>query len=173
MGFDASAGRISVTDPTDADHITFDTDERLFIATDYAEGQIVVPERQSSSILGGRTIIDVDVDTVLASINPAADTVFGAFKCEVEGFDILASGGWFQATGSYHNARFSINDTGNPTPRDRVGGTAIYTFIASGGELIFNERTFIKCTLALGGTRISATLPAATIDYKLYCGSFV
>lgn len=171
MSFYAEAGRIYVTD-TD-DHIVFDTDERLFIATDYAEGQIVTPERQGSSISGGRTILDVNSDTVITSINAAANTVFGAFKVTVTGIDTLASAGWFQATGSYMNARFTINATGSPTPHTSIGGHIIYTFRATGSQLIFNERSFIKTTLSLGGTLITSTMPTCTIDYKLYCGSFV
>lgn len=171
MGFYADAGRIYITDSDD--HIVFDTDERLFVATDYAEGQITTPQRQAASQNGSRTIINVDSDTVITSINAAADTIFGAFKVTVTGIDALASAGWFQATGSYMNARFIINATGNPTPHTFIGGHIIYTFRADGGQLIFNERSFIKTTLSLGATLITSTMPTCDIDYKLFCGSFV
>lgn len=38
MGFQATAGRILITDPNDSDHVVFDTDERQLVFTDFVSG---------------------------------------------------------------------------------------------------------------------------------------
>lgn len=181
MGFSAAAGRIYITDPADSSHVVLDTDERLFIATDYVAGTISTSSHVASSSFGSRSEINIDADTTIGSINAAADTVFGAFRVTPAAsnpFD-LASAGWFQATGTYIYARGVINATGNTTggvpntPWVSASGHAAFTFRAAGGLLIFNERVFLRSTLGLGATVLTSTIPAADIDFKLYCGSFV
>ncbi len=178
MGFQATAGRILITDPNDSNHVVFDTDERQLVFTDFVSGSIVVPQRVSSSVNSTRTTIDVNTDTVLSSINPASTVVFGALKSSYNG-GFADPVGWFQLTGSYMDSRVVINATGATSggiatpPWTAVGGHRSLTFRASGGNLIFNERTFLRCTLSLGGTTISATIESTTVDYKLFCGTFV
>ncbi len=174
MTLEVSAGRIYVVDDTNGD-VMFDTDERMFVPTDYVAGTHTTPQRQASAVSGSRTDVNIDVDTTLASINASADAIFGAFKVTVSGFTPMGAGGWFIASGSYLHGQFTMGNTNenHTTTMRYIAGHVVYTFRASGGFLIFNERAFMRATLTGSATPNTSTMPATTIDYKLYCGSFV
>lgn len=174
--FSASAGRIYVKD-SNGDFV-FDSDFRNFIPTDFIDSDVLDPivtsEHVATCINGAYTDVDVDDDTVIATINAAADTVFGAFKVTVSGFTPMGAGGWFVGNGSYLHGQFTrgLSNEDHATQFDYVSGAVVYTFRAEGGELIFNERAFIRATHRTSGTN-SSTMPATTVDFKLWCGSFI
>lgn len=183
MGFSATAGRILITDATG--DVTLDTDERQFVWTDFVQGTHVCPQRVASSQFGALSPVQVDLDTVLGSINAAADTVFGALRVTYSGvggpdFDSLANEGWFQATGSYMAGLYISNGTGAldggrpQKPWGSCSGIIFYTFRASGGQLIFNEQVQVwPYSRSLGSVVVSSTVEETTVDFKLYCGTFV
>lgn len=177
---DVSSGRIVIRDTVAGSDIVFDTDERMFVCTDFIDSSVVgshvCPARVASSISSTRTDVNVDVDTNIAAINAAADTVFGAFKVTVSGFDPMGAGGWFVGNGSYLHAQFlmGLNNEDPTLHQHFISGAVALTFRASGGQLIFNERTLIRATFNTSSSfTVTATMPATTVDFKMFCGSFV
>jgi hypothetical protein len=177
--FNLSSGKIEIRD-TNGD-LVFSTDERTFILTDYVDsdvvGQHVTPVRDATCVgpAGTFTDVDVDVDTVLATINNEADTVFGAFKVATTGITPMADGGWFVGNGTYMHAQFPVaNTNGDPTLQfASIFGLVAYTFKATGGQLIFNERAMMRAThRTVAGTN-TATMPVTTVDFKMFCGKFI
>jgi len=174
MAFRASAARILVTDAADQ-RVVFDSDEGLFSATDFVSGQITTPQRVATynGSNGNETFQDVDIDYVLADINPSADTVVGAFKVTTSSPVGLAGLGWFNGNGTYVHY---MDAEGSPL---RTGenwwqrSIAAYTFRCSGGLLVLNERVVLRAQSTTSSLTITHTLLPVTFDYKLFCGRFV
>jgi len=174
MAFRASNARILVTDADDA-RIVFDSDEGLFSATDFVEGQVTTPQRVATynGNNGNETFVDIDIDHPLASVNPAADVVVGGFKVTTSSPVGLAGLGWFQGNGTYVHY---VDAEASPL---RIGenwwqrSIAAYTFRCSGGLLVLNERVVLRAQSTTSSVTITHTLLAVTFDYKLFCGRFV
>src|SRR5690554_2297622 len=130
MAFRASSGRILITDSTDS-VIVFDSDERMFNATDRVIGQVSIPQRQASHINGNFTDVDVDTEHPIGSVNPAADTVVGAFKVTTSTQQGLAGLGWFNASGTYlHYIDSRSPVTVGTSDNYSLGSLAGFTFVA-------------------------------------------
>lgn len=170
MAFRASNARILVTDAAD-ERVVFDSDEGLFSATDFIEGQVTTPERVAINDDGDETPVDIDVGHPLASVNSAADVVVGAFKVTTDTPIGLAGLGWFNANGSYVHYCDSLGTLTQPT-NWFLSSMAVYTFQCSGGSLSLNERVVLRARVSPNLT-VTHTLLAVTFDYKLFCGRFV
>lgn len=192
MTFSNSANRMVISD-TDG-HVVFDTDERLFVVTNgpYSgrvnalsqnnssgvSTPVSVPRYVANSVNGN---INQDRDTTLASINPSADTVRGAFSVSIDvGFPLattptpaLSALGWFNASGTYINFLGATwNPSGSTQNNYVMNSLQALTFIASGGSLIFNERTRLVYPANTSTSSFTATY-ALQVDYHLFCGAFV
>ena len=174
MAFRASNARILVTDASDT-RVVFDSDEGLFSATDFVSGQVTTPERVATynGNNGNETFVDIDIDHPLASVNPAADVVVGAFKVTTTTPVGLAGLGWYQGNGTYVHY---VDAEAQPL---RLGenwwqrSIAAYTFRCSGGLLVLNERVVLRAQATTASVTITHTLLPVTFDYKLFCGRFV
>ena len=174
MAFRANAGRIWVTDAADSATI-FDSDEPLF-SGEYVSGQVTTPARSASYIGSGGTFsnIDIDVNHVLASCNSAYDTVVGGFKLSTSPSDGVTGIGWFNANGTYVHNFMPVSSTyAKDGTNWNLGGFAAYTFIASGGQLILNERVFWTVDPTNTLFTITNTLSSVVFDFKLYVGKFL
>lgn len=162
------AGVIRVRD-TDG-RVAFDSNERLFQATDYKTGSVTVPTRACFTDMNSGNVVNysqyntLDVDHALGSVNAHADVVVGATKVTASSWiGGIANVGWFNCNGT-----IVLGDA--PTSTHFLS----YTFMAVSGALILRERI---CAWAQPGTvfngRVTLTIPAFTFDYKIYAGSFV
>ena len=169
------AGRIAVRD-TDGT-VTFDTDEKLFIVTDFVSGSLGLSAQTAhNNNFNDTPFINLDTNHAISAINASADTVRGAFSVTTSGgAQGLHALGWFNATGTYIHYLGDINGAlGNPTGFALVAQLAAYTFQASGGFLTMNERVRLKSKWSTSpGVTTTVTLFGVTIDYKLFCGTFV
>ena len=172
---DVGAGRIAVCD-TDGS-VVFDTDEKLFIVTDFVSGSLGISAHTAqNNNFNDVPFINIDTNHALSSVNAAADTVRGAFSVTTSGGSQgLHAVGWFNATGTYIHYLGDINGPlNNPTGFALIAQLAAYTFQASGGALSMNERVRLKSKWSTSsGVTTSVTLFAVTIQYKLFCGTFV
>jgi hypothetical protein len=162
------AGRIVMRD-TD-DHVVFDSDEKLFQATAKMSGSISLgPWTAQAFWPSGKTNINTDIYHALGAINPACDTVVGAFRLTSTGSPAYGVGGlgWFNAGGTYVHYVQSAS-TG---AAESAFGT--FTFMASGGQLYLNERVVLTANAPSGNFTNTHQMLALTFDYQLYVGSFV
>jgi hypothetical protein len=169
--FSASGGRIVCRNAATG-AIRFDSDEKLFQATQRIAGAITLGPWTASFVALGSVITDVntDVNYTLASINSACDTVVGAFKVTTSSTAYGVNGlGWFQAGGTY----LHYFDAAIPGNRTVVQEFVSFTFSAAGGSLLLNERAVLRAIVGLGEPNNTITVPAITFDYNLYVGSFV
>lgn len=170
---DVSAGRIRIKD-TDGTTV-FDTEERLFCATNSVSGSISVSARTASNTNSVNTLVNFETDHVLASVNTAADTVRGAlYVTTTSGSGLITDRGWFNASGTYvhqFSATAPILASGS---NSQVSVFALYTFFASGGTLYMKERVAMRSATSLSPSiTLSVTIPASTFQYNLLCGTFV
>lgn len=189
MTFTASSGRIEVKSPSG--DVVFDSDDRLFFASNFLAGSVVRPARATSywrNSVGQESWVPIDLtETVdLADIHGSANAVVGAFKVTgtlaVPGTasqDQAANGvrnyGWFTAGGTYVHAcmpRWSFSGSWQILP---MGLLSLYTFTASGGKLRLSERTQGNPGFVATGYvgSINLSQEEITIDYKLFAGTYV
>lgn len=170
---EASAGRIVLRDTTG--DIVFDTNERLFTATDARSGSVSLSGyTATNTYAGGDTLTNVENMILLSAITAGADTVRGAFSVSTAGGGTVSNLGWFNASGTYvhyFGAAGPVLGGGNNAQITQFG---CYTFIASGGGLYLHERVYLKATTTLSpSTSYSVTMLPLTISYNLLCGTFV
>lgn len=174
MSFFASAGRILVTDGAST---VFDTDERLFTVTNGPiTGSLTLPTRTATRTSTVNNFVDVEANTTLASINPSANTVRGAFSAVVSSgiTGAVSNKGWYNASGSYVHALLPRNPALGGTGNAGLPSIAVYTFIASGGVLYLNERVRLESNITLStGVTTTLILPGVTLTYYLLAGTFV
>ncbi len=171
-----SAGNITIRD-TDGT-VVFNTDERLFCATNSVSGSVTLSAYTASEPFSG-TSVRPNVDSLhsLASINASADIVRGAFYVSTgDGSGSVTARGWFNAGGTYvHNFSAVGQGLSSSATNDNtvVSCFAAYTFLASGGVLYLHERVVMRAPdKADPGTNfVSFTAP--TFFYNLLCGTFV
>lgn len=163
---EVGAGRIVLRNT--AGDTVFDSDERLFQATDKKTGSITVGSWQGSyTQTGGHADANRDFKYNLQAINAHADTVVGSFSVAASDGNGLAGKGWFSANGTYvhYNNAYTIG----------IGqgyGFAAFTFTAEGGFLKLHERIWLRSHAVETGFS-THTLQAVTFNWHVYCGSFV
>lgn len=173
---DIDGGRIVMRD-TDG-HVVFDTDERLFTATNSVSGSVTLGSYTAQNRNGvDLSFINVDTMHALASINASADTVRGSFAVSVSGGQGLLTGlGYFNASGTYvhfFDAVAPVLDGGGSN-HSEIAQAAAYTFVASGGQLYIHERVQLKASNSTSASVTnSITLLAPTLTYNLFVGVFV
>lgn len=166
-----SPGRIIMRD-TDGTTV-FDTDERLFTATDSKSGSITRGPYTATDNNVSSTPIMFETLHNLGSINAAADIVRGSFKVTTAGQGAVANLGWFNASGTYVHW-FGANLGVFTGTYFETGQFAFYTFEASGGVLYLRERVAAYADpSASSSITNSFTLLQLTIQYNLLCGTFV
>lgn len=176
-GIHSAAGRIWMTDATGA--VSFDTDERCFIATDFVSGSFgptssytATASRNSLGQLRN-SYVDVSNTYTLASVHASADTVLGSFQVTASDSFGVANIGWFCAGGTYQHGVMPGLIIGSTT-QVAVGGSTLYTFRASGGVLYLDQHVCLDAgTFVSPGTGTSTiTHSALTFNYKFYVGTF-
>lgn len=156
-------GKIQVSN--EAEDVVFDTDDRLFFATDFLTGTLSIPERTSPSYQTYTHEVD--------DCHAVADKVVGVIQLDVPGFDIdagIPGFGWFNAGGTYlhfldgnFGTRFS--EHGNVTRM------STYTFYCEGGELKCHETVQLRNVEAFSGNTLF-TQRAFNLHYRIWCGTF-
>lgn len=168
-----SAGSIVIKD-TDGTTV-FDTDERLFCATNSVSGSAVMGGYTASETFSGAPVRQ-DVSTLhsLGSINSSADIVRGSFYVTTtDGTGNATARGWFSAGGTYVHQFVGTGAGGSPNSNLVVSCIACYTFLASGGTLYLHERVCMRAAGRTSPGTNSVTFPATTFQYNLLCGTFV
>lgn len=169
---DISAGRI-VLKNTSGDTV-FDTDEKQFIVTDYKTGSTSF----SSFSASNNNFTDSGAGlreqaNSLGSVNSFADTVRGAFFVSTASQGQLYNLGWFNASGSYLHL---FSGTRGPFTPGNVGMGAIvtFTFSVSSGTLYCTRHAKVAAQYSTSsGVTNTITVNGVTLDYKLFCGTFV
>jgi hypothetical protein len=180
MALRHSAGRIWITDPTNTE-IVFDTNERLFIATDFLSGSVSIPQRYAewNRAFNGqetRTRVDIEDLYTLGSVNGDANTVVGAFKVTTQSSPQgVHDFGWFSAGGTYiHSQLARIATYNNIAHQNAAGGYSGYSFLAASGTARLHERVVFDCPRPeYSGWYQSINQNPMTIEYKLYVGSYL
>lgn len=189
MSLRATGGRIEIKSPSG--EVVVDTNERLFIASNFITGSVVRPARSTSYLLtpAGQeqwTPIDVDVTVDLADIHSSAVAVVGSFKVtgtaaapgsatQAQAANGVRNYGWFTAGGTYvHSAMPMYVFTGSAWVRYPFGLLSAYTFTAGGGKLRLHERTQGNPgSIVLASGSILLSQEEITIDYRLFVGTYV
>jgi hypothetical protein len=174
------SGRVVVTDSTvGGDPTVLDTNERMFHGTNgLISGTLYVPTRTATRFVtsGGTShaLVDVSDNTVLASIHSLANTVRGQiYVTEPSGSAHgITNFGWFDASGSYIHYLGPNNAASGASGNVSMTSIASYTFLATGGQLIFNERCILHAPRNTANGTYTRTLPGPTIQYNLYVGAF-
>ncbi len=174
MTLQATSNSIVITDIDGS--VVFDTNEGLFQATNFVTGTIVIPQRTSQYSTSNSFDSIIDQYTALSSsINVNCDTVIGAFSISTGGIYPGVSGsGWFNASGSYVHAIRHRGFSQQEAFHRNIGGMAVYTFEVANGTLNFHEQTtWLRPIPPFSGVTVQYIVNQTTMDYKLYCGSFV
>ena len=171
MTLEISAGRITVTQDVSGGDLIFDTDRRMFAVTDYVTGSVVLPQRVATYSNPSNSPIDVDTSHLLDTVNASATVVTGAFRLSgsTSPWTGLVDLGWFSANGSYAHYQDSLWDTSGAYSKKQMENMAIYTSIATSGNLYLHERVYVSAGNAISGS-YSITMPELTFDYKLFVG---
>lgn len=184
MGLNVSAGRILMTDASG--NVRFDTNEKLFVPTDYLTGSRAMSSYSAATFWDGSNIsshrdlstVDQDTTYTLASCNAAANTVRGAFKVSVS-YAGHGTSKWYQASGSYVHM-WQGGAYGTPTlacGNIVIVAASVYTFFCESGSLKIREQIKLAnepgYCISGGGNTNTLTMVGPTIDYKLFCGTFV
>ncbi len=173
-GLKFTAGRLRVAD-TDGT-VAFDSDQQMFFATDYKQGSVdfVAHSNLNASV-------EINTDTVLASINPNANAVLGFFKITSATDATIPAGAWAQIGGTWIRG-FATSGTsvaGDFRFVGAIGGGSslthfvAYSFRAAGGSLIINEKVYLMRvnTANLASGTVTGT-EAFTLTYRALCGAF-
>lgn len=188
MSFKVTAGRIEIKSPSG--DIVFDTDERLFIASDFKAGSVTRPARGTGYLYNGAQTIwsptDISETVDLGAVHASANAVVGGFRVSgalatpVGGSQSQAANGirnygWFTAGGTYAHSAMPMYVYGTTWLKYPFGLLSLYTFRASGGRLFLDERTQGNPGYIAGGATGSINLnqEQITIDYKLFVGTYV
>jgi hypothetical protein len=161
--------------------VVFDTDERLFIATDFIVGSHTIPQRyaewnRATNNQQSRIRVNIDQLYQLAIVNVAANTVVGAFKVSTQTSPQgVHDFGWFSAGGTYiHSQLPKTAEYNNINNYLAIGGYSGYSFIAESGAVSLHEQVVFDCPEPeYAGWLQSQNQNPMTIEYKLYVGSFV
>jgi len=146
--------------------IRFDSDEKLFQATERATGSIALgPWSATATWPATRANIDQEINHTLKAINASCDTVVGAFSVTSSYSGGVSNVGWFNASGTYLHYTNALGGGGY--------GMALFSFVASGGLLVLNERTYLTAIFPSSTGTNTHTLLALVLQYNLYVGSFV
>lgn len=146
--------------------IRFDSDEKLFQATERVTGSIAVgPWSATATWPATRSNIDQDINHTLKAINAACDVVVGAFSVTSAYSGGVSNLGWFNAGGTYLHYSENIGGGGY--------GMVMFSFVASGGLLVLNERAYVTATFPGGSGTLTHTVLGLILQYNLYVGSFV
>ncbi len=158
--------------------------------------------RANASLSGTYTPVDVTNDVIVSSVSPAANVVDGmmrvsaasnakqityrggTFSTENSSFGSNFYGRWFQCSGTVVGDHFVRAPTAavfvsNGAPADTptyINALITYTWIASGGTLKLRERAVLGPFNGSGYDTVSystITIPARTVDFRLFVGSFV
>lgn len=169
---DISAGRILLKNTSGT--TVFDTDEKQFIVTDYKTGSTSFSSFSASNTNAVDIGAGLRTDTnSLGSVNSFADTVRGAFFVTTAGQGQLFNLGWFNASGSYLHLFLG---TPGPFTSGNVGLGAVvtFTFSVSSGTLscVRHAKAAANWSTSSSVTN-SITVNAVTLNYKLFCGTFV
>ena len=175
LSFDASAGRIAITN-TDGETV-FDTDEGLFVVTDRLSGSVTLPQRQKSNGPGNLTGAQWLQDYLVGFCNSGATMVRGVFRVTVSGGGQgnVTDVGAFNANGTYMHYS-AANPPPNAGSRDDhafVANMAAYTFYVQGGNVFVREHVILCGKNRLGQLTYTITLRAPTFNYNLFVGTFV
>ena len=171
MGIEIEAGRIRCRNALG--QTVLDTDEGQFVVTDYVSGTISLPGYTASNQNFNNFPVYVDTESVLATINPAADTVRGGFfVTTTSGQGNVSSIGWFNAGGSYVHLAIA---TGGifVLGMYNMASIAVYTFLAAGGQLKLRQHIALQSDISTNNVTRSITMQAPTFQYKLFCGKLI
>lgn len=171
MGIEIESGRIVAKNALG--QVVLDTDEGQFIVTDYVDGTIALSGYTASNQNFNNSPVNVDTETVLASINAGADIVRGGFfVTTTSGQGNVSSIGWFNAGGSY--LHLSIATSGIFVDGYyNLASLAAYTFVAGGGQLKLKQRICLQSDISRNNVTRSLVMSAPTFQYKLFCGAFI
>lgn len=150
--------------------VRFDSDEKLFQGTDRATGSLSLGPWTATSTNGVRNTVSTNSNHFLKTVNAHCDTVVGAFRLTSVGDPDYGVGGlgWFNASGTYMHY---LGGEGGVT---FDYGFVALTFFCSGGGLYLNERVELSASQPQsGGITITHQVLGLTMQYNLYCGSFV
>lgn len=155
--------------------VRFDTSEGLFTATDFvssvAVGPVVVPTNVTSTSSFSGVYINKTTDFTIASVHPAATTVWGMYQSVRTGAGDLtdiADGLWRTATGTGYGALDAVSAGSDPQANVILSTLVLYTFFVSAGVLKMRERIVMRA--AIGST---IRMPESTINFRLWVGLFV
>ena len=176
MSLSFADGQLVITDETvDPPEIVFDSSEKLLNCLGAPiTGSKTINARTAwfNPTNGTSSKVNVNTNHVLASINAAATHVFGSFHVSYGGAQVGVTGlGYFSAGGTYvHEQGAPRTPNMGPTnwhPQNYAG----YTFLASGGQLLLNERVYLDAGTIYGSETLYLILDQITFQYKLFVGT--
>lgn len=170
------SGLIQIIDDTADPPVTvFDSDERLFTATDLITGSVTFPARVATWQTSSHTNVDINSDHSLGFVNADADIVLGSFQVTTfGGSQGIAGIGAFNAGGTYVHYQSGVIAPVSGTPTNTsIGNMAAYTFFAEDGQLYLNERVMLYAGSTITSATLTVTLLSVQFDYKLFVGTLV
>ena len=145
---------------TDSDGSTaFDTNWRQLHWVDFVADSYQLPERTATSDdLDGNVNVDINAETAIANVHPAGEFVKGMVRTNYNVPNAFVTTLWRTVGGSFGDVVFN-----NP-------GRSAVTFRAAGGLLYLRENVVLT-PIYRAGQNTTVTLPARTVEYRLYIGA--
>ncbi len=181
MTLKLASNRIYVEDATNG--VVFDTGAGMFRALNYADGYQDVIARTATSTSTVCTVVNVDTNYTLASVDSSCTDVLGMVQISrtpaggMPATNADPSGHWQAVNGSKLDFQWWCGPQSSyQSETALVYCCAIgwYTFKVVSGSLILREQLALRAPQAVSSSVTWTSTRAATrLYYKLYIGSFI
>jgi hypothetical protein len=163
-------------------NLKFSTAENIFTITNFVDSRVVGAVSISGRSISATSTIanytNTTTDYLIGSVNSSATIVFGMLQINTSGAiedGGATSGNWRQVNGThmYINNAVGMQRTGvGRTTRSFCATLGLFTFYISGGQLYLRDR-FVGRAWAPTSGSWTTTVPSFTVNFRLYCGTFI
>ena len=171
------SGALVIRDGSNA--LKFSSDENLFTITNFVDSRVVgqglFPQRSQGATATAAAYTNETNNYFIANVNPAANIVFGMaqFVPSSGGTDSTTNGSlWQQANGTIVYTWWSTGEQASGigrTDRRFASALGLATFFITNGQLLLRQRLVLR---AWAGPS-TAVVPEFTVNFRLYCGTFI
>ncbi len=160
--------------------LKFSSAENLFTVTDFVDSRVVgavsLPSRTATATSTAAAYINTSTDYFIANVNAAADIVFGMVQAGPAGSgtdNSRINTRWRQVNGTNIYTWWATAVQGQPAvDRNFASSLGLFTFYITSGQLYMRDRLIMRAYAPTSGSR-NAVVPAFTMNFRLYCGTFI
>lgn len=166
-----------------AGNVKFSTDEKLFTVTDFVDSRVVGPVSYDAVVARGTInaapYTNTTTDKRITNVNAAADIVFGMLQIVASSSSTdnsQNSGLWSQVNGTNVYSIWAMGEQAGGVARTDcrfLSTLGLFTFYITGGQLFLRNRLVHRAWAPLTDINVTNTVPAFTVNFRLYCGTFI